>query len=51
MLLTENKTVGCENYLTHINRLCGQDTGRLTLNRVITAYSNRRAFKGQLKST
>jgi len=51
MLLTENNTAGCENYLTHINRLCEQDEGRLTLNQVITGYSNWRAFKGQLKST
>jgi hypothetical protein len=47
---TENNTVGCENYLTHINRLCGQDTGRRTLNQVITGYSNRRALTRELTS-
>ena len=48
MLCTEINAVGCANYLTNISRLCGQDTGRLTLNQVITGYRNCRNFKGQL---
>jgi hypothetical protein len=35
--------------LKHINRLCGQDTGRLTLNKIITGFSNCRAVTGKGK--
>ena len=51
MLFTENNTVGFESYLSRINMLCGQDTGRRALNQIITCYINCRALTGQPKST